>query len=267
MTSTSTTAAVLVAQAKERVEELSPAQVAEEIASGQALLVDLREPNESAVNGCIPGAVAAPRGMLEFWADPASPYHRPEFDPARRIILHCASGGRSALAAQSLEQLGYTQIAHLAGGFKSWKEAGRPVTRGPARELLAKWAEAFNQHDVAAFGACYSLGAQVSDPMYPTPLEGVDAVRDDMESFFRAFPDIHAEIGEVLVDGDRVVCQCTVTGTHKGPLASPEGELPATGNPLSFDVAVLFRLDEKHQIVEERRYFDLANFMRQLGIA
>jgi len=65
--------------------------------------------------------------MLEFWADPPSPYHREEFQPNRRIIFHCASGGRSALAAATLEDLGYDRVAHLDGGLKAWKEAGRPV--------------------------------------------------------------------------------------------------------------------------------------------
>jgi rhodanese-related sulfurtransferase len=65
--------------------------------------------------------------MLEFWADPTSPYHREEFDPARRTVLYCASGGRSALAADTLQRMGYTNVAHLDGGIKAWKEAGKPV--------------------------------------------------------------------------------------------------------------------------------------------
>ncbi len=121
------TAAQMVAEAKERVENLNPEQVAIELAERDPLLVDLREPEERAQNGSIPGAVPAPRGMLEFWADPTSPYHRPEFAPARRVILHCASGGRSALAAETLAQLGYRNVAHLDGGFKVWKERGYAV--------------------------------------------------------------------------------------------------------------------------------------------
>lgn len=121
------TAAQLVAEAKGRVENLTPDAVAAEIAAGQATLIDLREPGERAETGTIAGAVHAPRGMLEFYADPTSPYHRPEFDPGRRTILHCASGGRSALAADTLRQLGYTNVAHLDGGLKAWKEAGQPV--------------------------------------------------------------------------------------------------------------------------------------------
>ncbi|WP_219413351.1 rhodanese-like domain-containing protein [Pseudonocardia nigra] len=121
-----TTAAQLVADAKSRVENLTPDQVAEEHARA-AVLVDLREPAELANDGMIDGAVHAPRGMLEFWADPSSPYHRSEFDPTRRTILYCASGGRSALAAAVLAQFGYTDVAHLDGGIKAWKQAGRPV--------------------------------------------------------------------------------------------------------------------------------------------
>ena len=121
------TAAEMVAQAKKRVENLSVDQTAQELESGDAPLVDLREPGERTENGSIPGAVEARRGMLEFWADPTSPYHRDEFDPSRRIILHCASGGRSALAAAMLQDLGYERAAHMDGGFKAWKEAGRPV--------------------------------------------------------------------------------------------------------------------------------------------
>ncbi len=125
--STAKTAAQLVAEAKQRVENLTPAQVTAEVATGEALLVDLREPNELAQSGTIPGAIHAPRGMLEFYADPASPYHRSELDPARRVILYCASGGRSALAADVLASLGYANVAHLDGGLKAWREAGGPV--------------------------------------------------------------------------------------------------------------------------------------------
>jgi rhodanese-related sulfurtransferase len=121
------TAADLVAEAKQRVQNLTVDQTAEEIERGDALVVDLREPGERQEHGAIPGAVHAPRGMLEFWADPTSAYHRAEFDPNRRVILHCASGGRSALAADTLQQMGYTNVAHLDGGFNAWKAANRPV--------------------------------------------------------------------------------------------------------------------------------------------
>jgi rhodanese-related sulfurtransferase len=126
-TAMTTTVSNLVSEAKQRVQNLTVDQVSQELERGEALVVDLREPEERAQQGVISGAVFAPRGMLEFWADPTSPYHRAEFDPTRRIILHCASGGRSALAADTLRELGYTNVAHLDGGLKAWKEAGQSV--------------------------------------------------------------------------------------------------------------------------------------------
>jgi rhodanese-related sulfurtransferase len=97
----------MVGEAKGRVENLTPDQVAAELEGGEVTLVDIREDDERARDGSIPDAVRAPRGMLEFWADPTSPYHREEFDPARRTILFCASGGRSALTADTLQGMGY----------------------------------------------------------------------------------------------------------------------------------------------------------------
>ncbi|TYB48162.1 rhodanese-like domain-containing protein [Actinomadura chibensis] len=120
----------LVASARGEVRDMSAAEVAEALEGG-AVVVDLREPDEVRRDGAIAGAVLAPRGMLEFWADPACPYHRPEFDPAALTILYCASGGRSALAARSLREIGYTDVAHLGGGLAAWKEDGRPVEARP----------------------------------------------------------------------------------------------------------------------------------------
>lgn len=127
---TSKTAAQLVQDAKAHVENLTPDQVQAEMASGNATVVDVRDAPELA-GGTIPGSVHASRGMLEFYADPGSPYHKPELDPSARVILHCASGGRSALAAQTLRELGYTNVAHLDGGFKAWQAAGKPI-KGPS---------------------------------------------------------------------------------------------------------------------------------------
>jgi len=121
-----TTAVELVSFAKSQVENLTPDQVATEIGR-EALLIDVREPAELDAEGMIRGAVHAPRGMLEFWADLASPDHRPEFDPQRRTVVYCATGGRSALAAQLLRQLGYADVAHLDGGITAWKQVGHPV--------------------------------------------------------------------------------------------------------------------------------------------
>jgi rhodanese-related sulfurtransferase len=126
-TTTPKSAAQLVTEARQRIENLTPDQLEAELASPEVLLVDIREPEEVAQSGSIPGAVHAPRGMLEFYADPTSAYHRVEFEPARRTILYCASGGRSALSTEALGQLGYTRVAHLDGGVKAWTGSGRQL--------------------------------------------------------------------------------------------------------------------------------------------
>ena len=122
------TAAQLVQEARAAIDNLTPDQVQAEVDAGKAVLVDIRDSAELST-GVIPGAVHAPRGMLEFHADPTSPLHKAELDPAKRVILHCASGGRSALAGQTLKSLGYQNVGHLDGGFKAWQAAGKPVER------------------------------------------------------------------------------------------------------------------------------------------
>lgn len=124
------TAQQLVAAAKKDIRNLTVDEVATAMDTQQVTLVDIREPDEVQREGRIPGAVTAPRGMLEFWADPSSPYHREEFDPGRCTILYCASGGRSALAVRTLQLLGYTDVSHLDGGVRAWKEHARPLTHG-----------------------------------------------------------------------------------------------------------------------------------------
>lgn len=124
---TTKTSAHLIAEAKGRIENLSATAVAAELETGDVLLVDLREADEWRQHGGISGSIHAPRGMLEFYADPTSAYHAPEFDPGRRTILYCASGGRSALAAETLQLLGYDRVAHLDGGLKAWRNAGLTV--------------------------------------------------------------------------------------------------------------------------------------------
>lgn len=116
----------MVAEAKSTIENLDTEQVAQELQRADLLLVDLREPSETA-NGVLPRAVLAPRGMLEFHACSTTPYHIEGFDRDRRVVLYCASGGRSALAARTLAQMGYRDVAHLEGGFKAWTAEGRDV--------------------------------------------------------------------------------------------------------------------------------------------
>ena len=95
--------------------------------------VDLRDPRELERDGMIPGAFHATRGMLEFWVDPASPYHKTIFAEDRQFVLYCASGWRSALSAKTLVDMGMTNVAHVEGGFTAWKQAGGPVGEKPTK--------------------------------------------------------------------------------------------------------------------------------------
>lgn len=116
-----------VKEAKASIENISPGQLNEELKSANVSLIDIRDADELISNGKIEGSIHASRGMVEFYADPNLPYYNPVFNPEKRIILHCASGGRSALAVQSLQAMGYKNIAHLDGGIKAWKDAGYSV--------------------------------------------------------------------------------------------------------------------------------------------
>ncbi len=119
----------MVKEAKARIENLAVKKTAAELENEGTLLVDIRESEERNQQGVIPGSMSVPRGLLEFWADPASPVYKKEFEPDRRVILYCATGGRSALAADVLQQLGFSKVAHLETGFAGWKEAGQPIEK------------------------------------------------------------------------------------------------------------------------------------------
>ncbi len=93
-----------------------------------------RYPRELEREGRVPGAFHCPRGMLEFWIDPASPYHKPVFAEPKRFLFYCASGWRSALAARTAQEMGLDGVAHLGGGLKAWREAGGPVEAVPPRK-------------------------------------------------------------------------------------------------------------------------------------
>ena len=117
----------LVRAAKAEIEELSVEQLQAEIEAGSCTVIDIRDVRELWTLGAIPGAHSMPRGMLEFWFDPESPYYRGGLDLDERYVLHCAGGHRSALAAKVLQDLGYTNVAHLEVGFNGWKDAGGAV--------------------------------------------------------------------------------------------------------------------------------------------
>jgi rhodanese-related sulfurtransferase len=119
--------AQLLAEAEAEIESLSVDQAKALANDPKVTFVDLRDIRELERDGVIPGAYHAPRGMLEFWVDPESPYHKPVFATGNKFVFFCAGGLRSALAAQQVQRMGLEPVAHITGGFGAWKEAGGPV--------------------------------------------------------------------------------------------------------------------------------------------
>jgi rhodanese-related sulfurtransferase len=117
----------MVDEAKKDIDNLSVEQVKAELDAGSAVIVDIRDFRELYLKGKIPGAFHADRGMIEFWVDPASEYYRDLFTPDKRFILYCAGGGRSALTAKTLKDMGYPNVGHLEAGFGGWEKAEMPI--------------------------------------------------------------------------------------------------------------------------------------------
>lgn len=117
----------MVEEASARVEALSPERVQEMLDDPGYLVVDIRDPRELERQGMLPGAFRAPRGMLEFWIDPESPYYKPALDDGRTLVFYCGSAWRSALATATLHDMGRDDVVHLEGGFSAWTKAGLPV--------------------------------------------------------------------------------------------------------------------------------------------
>ena len=124
----------MVEEAKGRIENLSIGQLQAELAGGDVQLLDIRDVRERQALGWIPGALHVPRGRLEFWVDPTSPSYRGRVDPEKRIVLYCAAGGRSALAADVLRDMGFPNVAHLEVGFNGWSAAGMPTEKPEVTE-------------------------------------------------------------------------------------------------------------------------------------
>ena len=120
------TTAELVAEAKEKVPAITPEEASQ---LDNVLFLDVREPSEVEASGKVAGAVNVPRGMLEFKADLSSPSRDAALDPSKTVVTYCAMGGRAALAAAALKDLGFTDVRHM-GGFKDWAEKGLPVDKG-----------------------------------------------------------------------------------------------------------------------------------------
>jgi rhodanese-related sulfurtransferase len=117
----------LVTQASSRIKTVSAQEAREMLNDPDTVFVDLRDSSELQRDGKIPGAVHVNRGMLEFVLDPTLPYHNPVFSSGKKVLFYCASGGRSALAADTAQSMGLERVSHLGGGFKGWKEANGPT--------------------------------------------------------------------------------------------------------------------------------------------
>jgi rhodanese-related sulfurtransferase len=117
----------LINGAMAQIETVPLDQAQELLSDSDTVFVDIRDVRELEREGMIPNALHAPRGMLEFWVDPDSPYYKPIFGEGKRLVLYCASAWRSALATETLQKMGVPNVCHLEGGFSSWKKAGLPT--------------------------------------------------------------------------------------------------------------------------------------------
>jgi rhodanese-related sulfurtransferase len=117
----------LLAEANAKIDTISVADALIKLGDPDTVFVDIRETKELEREGAIPGAFHAPRGMLEFWADPDSPYHKEIFGSGKSFVLYCQSAWRSALATATLLDMGLTPVSHIGGGFAAWKKAGGPI--------------------------------------------------------------------------------------------------------------------------------------------
>ena len=126
---TITPISTLVARAKEEITTLTPEDARAEVGAGQAIFVEIRDIRELQRDGRMPDAVHAPRGMLEFWVDPHSPYHKPVLATDKRLILFCAGAMRSSLAVKTLQDMGLRNVAEMDEGFAGWVRRDWPVAR------------------------------------------------------------------------------------------------------------------------------------------
>lgn len=124
----------MLAEANADIVTLSVEEAMSRHGREDVLLIDIRDPRELERDGAVPGAFHAPRGMLEFWIDPESPYFKPVFGEDKQFIFFCAGGMRSALTTKTLQDMGLKPVAHIAGGFGAWKAAGGPVETYPMDE-------------------------------------------------------------------------------------------------------------------------------------
>lgn len=133
--------------------------------------------------------------------------------------------------------------------------------------IIQRHIKAFNDHDADAWAADYAENAVLHDPQYPQPLRGRDAIRKDITDFFTAFPDIQYRVTTVVLSGDNGAVEGIGEGTHGGPIEFPGGTIPATNKRAAMPFAAFMSFGSGDLITEERRYYDQAGMMQQLGLA
>ena len=124
----------LCAEAEKEIQTITPQEAIKLKDDPGVLLVDIRDIRELQRDGRVPGALHAPRGMLEFWIDPESPYYKDVFGSGKRFVFFCAGGLRSALATQAVQRMGLEPVCHIRGGFRAWKENGGAVEAMPEKK-------------------------------------------------------------------------------------------------------------------------------------
>ncbi|MDM8531559.1 rhodanese-like domain-containing protein [Anaerolineales bacterium HSG25] len=117
----------LLADAEANIETITAEEAISIHTNSDIVLIDIRDVRELKREGSVPGSHHMPRGMLEFWVDPDSPYHKEIFASGKKFVFYCARGWRSTLATQAVQQMGLTPVCHVAGGFNAWKEANGPI--------------------------------------------------------------------------------------------------------------------------------------------
>lgn len=140
------------------------------------------------------------------------------------------------------------------------------TTTANIEQIAQRAIEAFNAHDAKAWGALYASDAVVTDPQYPEPLRGRDAIEKDFQDFLTAFGDLQGRTTSLLVQGNTYVWEGVASGTHTGPMEVPGQTIPPTNRRMEFPGCFVGAVNDQGQIMEERRYYDVATILGQLGL-
>ncbi len=140
------------------------------------------------------------------------------------------------------------------------------ATTATAADTLRRQLDALNAHDAKKFASLYAEDAEVFDPAYAEPLRGRAAIEKDMNDFVAAFPELEMQVVRTIEQPNEIAYEIVFRGTHKGPLVGPTGQIPATNRRVEVRGGILARTDDRGRVVEERRYYNLAGLLEQIGL-